>query len=324
MDPTNRSAYTFQWNAQRAAHASATTTWSRSPTPAAAATTSTSATTSTRRAGDDADRDARAVSGVPVGDPLLVGRRLGAFNGVSFRLEKRYSDGFFFLGNYQLSKSRDNGSGRDRSQRHGVCDGTSNADEATRATISGIGRRSASATSCRSDRASGMLSNGGAAAHVFGGWQVQGIVRLRQRLPAHGDVDQRLPVRIVRAAARESASGRQLRHPRQSVADGVVRSRPRTRCTALGTQGTAGRNTDPRPRHGAGELLGQQAVPAQARARLEFRAEVFNLLNHNNFGNPDTNISNVTVGTITTADDGRNTQLGFRLAFESSSSKSEV
>ena len=51
------------------------------------------------------------------------------------------------------------------------------------------------------------------------------------------------------------------------------------------------------------------------RARLEFRAEVFNLLNHNNFGNPDTNISNATVGTITTADDGRNVQLGFRVAF---------
>ena len=51
------------------------------------------------------------------------------------------------------------------------------------------------------------------------------------------------------------------------------------------------------------------------RARLEFRAEVFNLLNHNNFGNPDTNISNGTVATITTADDARNVQLGFRLAF---------
>ena len=51
------------------------------------------------------------------------------------------------------------------------------------------------------------------------------------------------------------------------------------------------------------------------RARLEFRAEVFNLLNHDNFGTPDNNISNATVGTITTADDGRNMQLGFRLAF---------
>jgi hypothetical protein len=51
------------------------------------------------------------------------------------------------------------------------------------------------------------------------------------------------------------------------------------------------------------------------RARVEFRAEIYNLLNHNNFGNPDLNISNVTVGTITTADDGRAAQFGLRLAW---------
>ena len=42
---------------------------------------------------------------------------------------------------------------------------------------------------------------------------------------------------------------------------------------------------------------------------------MFNLLNHANFGNPDANISNATVGTITTADDGRNAQFGFRFAW---------
>jgi hypothetical protein len=51
------------------------------------------------------------------------------------------------------------------------------------------------------------------------------------------------------------------------------------------------------------------------RARVEFRGEVINLLNHDNFGNPDTNISNVTVGTITTADDRRNMQVGLRVAW---------
>jgi hypothetical protein len=51
------------------------------------------------------------------------------------------------------------------------------------------------------------------------------------------------------------------------------------------------------------------------RARVEFRAEVFNLLNHNNFGNPDNNISNATAGVITLADDGRATQFGLRFAW---------
>jgi hypothetical protein len=51
------------------------------------------------------------------------------------------------------------------------------------------------------------------------------------------------------------------------------------------------------------------------RARLEFRMEIFNLLNHNNFGNPDANISNATAGVITTADDGRATQFGLRVSW---------
>ena len=50
-------------------------------------------------------------------------------------------------------------------------------------------------------------------------------------------------------------------------------------------------------------------------ARVEFRAEIFNILNHVNFGNPDTNISNTTAGVIPSADDGRNMQFGFRLVF---------
>ncbi len=51
------------------------------------------------------------------------------------------------------------------------------------------------------------------------------------------------------------------------------------------------------------------------RARVEFRAEIFNVLNHNNFSNPDNNISNATGGVITTADDGRATQFGLRVAW---------
>ena len=50
------------------------------------------------------------------------------------------------------------------------------------------------------------------------------------------------------------------------------------------------------------------------KARVEFRWEIFNVLNHANFGTPDGNISNATVGTITTADDGRTMQFGLRFA----------
>jgi hypothetical protein len=83
---------------------------------------------------------------------------------------------------------------------------------------------------------------------------------------------------------------------------------------ALGTQGTAGRNTVRGPGTQLVNLSFSKRFPI-SRARVEFRAEIFNLLNHNNFGTPDGNISNATAGTITTADDGRATQFGLRLAW---------
>jgi len=83
---------------------------------------------------------------------------------------------------------------------------------------------------------------------------------------------------------------------------------------ALGTQGTGGRNTVRGPGTQQINMSLSKRFPIN-RARVEFRAEIFNLLNHNNFGNPDTNISNVTAATITTADDGRAAQFGLRLAW---------
>ena len=83
---------------------------------------------------------------------------------------------------------------------------------------------------------------------------------------------------------------------------------------AAGTQGNAGRNTIRGPGTQQVNFSVIKRFPV-GHARVEFRAEIFNLLNHNNFGNPDTNISNSTVGTITTADDGRSLQLGLRIAW---------
>src|SRR5262249_60164830 len=97
------------------------------------------------------------------------------FNGVSFRLEKRYSDGFFFLGNYQLSKSTDNGSGEIEAndtadaRNLNLDEGYSRYDQRHRAAISfgyelpfGPGKT--------------FLSSGGPVAYAFGGWQVHGLI----------------------------------------------------------------------------------------------------------------------------------------------------
>jgi len=158
-----------------------------------------------------------------------------------------------------------------------------------------------------------MLSTGGPVAYVLGGWQVQGILRLGSGFPltvtstnvcqCGSFVPQR--VNLVSSGNFGILDNPAPTHWFDQTAYTVA---------APGTQGTAGRNTIRGPGTQQVNFSVSKRFPA-GHAHVEVRAEIFNLLNHDNFGNPDTNISNVTVGTITTADDGRSMQLGLRLAW---------
>jgi hypothetical protein len=157
------------------------------------------------------------------------------------------------------------------------------------------------------------LSSGGPTAYIFGGWQLQGTVRLASGFPftvSSTNVCQCGSYVPQRVNLVSPGNFGQLDNPTPDHwFDPTAYSVP-----ALGTQGNAGRNTVRGPGTQQVNLSVSKRFPIN-RARLEFRAEVFNLLNHNNFGAPDGNISNGTVGTITTADDGRFLQFGIRLAF---------
>jgi len=83
---------------------------------------------------------------------------------------------------------------------------------------------------------------------------------------------------------------------------------------ASGFQGTAGRNTMIGPSSKQVDFSVSKRFLLGA-TRLEFRAEIFNLFNTTNFGQPDGNVSNVTAGVISSADDARNMQFGIRLAW---------
>jgi hypothetical protein len=234
------------------------------------------------------------------------------FNGLSLRLEKRYADGLFFLGNYQLSKSTDNGSGEIEANDTAYAwdldadEGYARYDQRHRAAISfgyelpfGPGKP--------------LLSAGGPAAYVLGGWQVQGIVRVGSGFPLSVTATNvcqcgsYVPQRVNLVSPGNFGI---LDNPSPDRwFDSTAYSAP-----AAGTQGNAGRNTIRGPGTEQVNFSISKRFPV-SRARVEFRGEVFNLLNHNNFGNPDTNISNSTVGTITSADDGRNLQLGLRVAW---------
>ena len=292
MDPSNRSAYTFQWNGN-VQH-----TFSNNYLFEVAYTGSRSYNEHKRYNINQAFPGTTAIATrVPYPafqSAILYSSDAGwaRFNGVSFRLEKRYADGLFFLANYQVSKSIDNGSGEieanDTADARNLDfdEGYARYDQRHRSVFSfgyelpfGPGKR--------------FLANGGAAAYVFGGWQVQGIVALASGFP------------LTVTSTNVCMCGNFVPQRVNLVSPGQfgILDNPTPTLwfdknaysvTANGTQGTGGRNTI----RGPGTQLVNFSISKRFpinRARLEFRAEVFNLLNHNNFGNPDTNISNATV-----------------------------
>ena len=152
-----------------------------------------------------------------------------SFNGVSFRLDKRYSDGLFFLGSYQLSKNRDNGSGEIEANDTALRVGSECRHRLRRATISVTGSQASFGYELPFGPGKPWLSNGGAAAYAFGGWQIQGIMRFAVRIPVHDLLHERLPVRIVRPAAREP------RHAGETSESSTIR-RPTAGSTRLRTR----------------------------------------------------------------------------------------
>jgi hypothetical protein len=236
------------------------------------------------------------------------------FHGLSLRAEKRYSAGLFFTGTYQLSKNIDNGSGEIEPNDTAYAwnlnadEGPARYDQRHRGGISGgyelpfgPGKR--------------WLSSGGVAADVLAGWQVVGNLRLGSGFPYSVSATNNcqcgsfVPQRVNFAPGREGDSGNIDTPTSNRWFDPTAYVAP-----AIGTQGTAGRNTVRGPGTEQLDFSLSKRIPIN-KARLEFRWEVFNLLNHVNFGTPDFNISNVTVGTITTAADGRAMQFGLRFVW---------
>jgi len=312
MDPSNRTAYTVQWNANVQRQL-------RSNYIVEVAYTGSRSYNEHKRYNINQARPGTTPIATRVPYPAFQSAILyssdagwARFQGVSLRVEKRLSSGFFFLGNYQLSKNTDNGSGEVEANDTAYAwdlnadEGYSRYDQRHRAAISfgyelpfGPGKA--------------LLSSGGPAAYLLGGWQVQGIVRLGSGFP--------FTVTSTNVCQCGSFIPQRVNLVTPGVFGGIDNATPdhwfdntAYSVPAAGTQGTAGRNTVRGPGTQQVNLSLSKRFPI-GRARAEFRAEVFNVFNHDNFGTPDSNISNLTVGTITTADDARNAQLGFRFAW---------
>ena len=314
LDPDNRTPYTMQWNVnfQRSL--------GRDYMAEVAYTGSQSRSLSKRYNINQANfgtTDINTRLPFPQFQPaMLYSAAIGTaeFNGLSLRLEKRYSAGLFFLANYQLSENRDNGSGEveanDTAFRTNF-----DADES----LSRYHQRHRSAFSFGYELPFGegrrWMNSAGPVGYVLGEWQVQGVIRVGSGFPftvSGTNVCQCgsfVPQRVNYAAGREDDRG-EVDNPSQAQ----WYDRTAYVVPASGFQGTVGRNTLIGPGSQQVDFSLSKRFPIGA-SRLEFRWEIFNLLNTTNFGQPDGNISNATGGVISSADDARNMQFGIRYAW---------
>ena len=247
----------------------------------------------------------------------------GEFKGLSVRLDKRFSGGLFFTGSYQLSKNQDNNSGEIEANDtafawdHEADWALSRYDRTHRSSISfgydlpwGVGRGGCRDQACWRP--------------LLGDWQVSGAVRMQSGVPfsvsvsALQNLGSFVPARANFAPGRDGDRG-ELGELTEMPYLGVTALRwfDPTAYTvpAAGFQGTAGRNTLRGPSYRRLDVAFAKRFPFNAAGRLEFRAEIFNLLNTTNFGTPAGNISNSNAGVITTADDPRNAQLSLRVVW---------
>ncbi len=161
----------------------------------------------------------------------------------------------------------------------------------------------------------------GILAHVLGGWRLGGIVRFRSGTPFHPSVNFRTPGFLFSANRPNLLPGRSnnpiLGGPERYFDPSVYSVPP------PGTLGNAGRNTIIGPSVFNLDVSLQKEFLLDAKRKIQFRAEFFNLPNHPNFAVPRRGSTDVssgaaspTAGRITsTVTPPRQIQFALRLSF---------
>jgi hypothetical protein len=240
------------------------------------------------------------------------------YHGLQSKIEKRFSSGLYFLGSYTWSKSIDNQSnGTDDSSASGqypqdplntsLDRGLSSFDRAQRFVASVVWQMPFP-RGFTERTVAGKLVRG-----ALGGWQVSGIILAQTGTPFS----------VLMSCADVNAEGNNCRPNRLS--SGVL-GQPSinewfdTAAFAIPstpTYGDAGRNILRAPGTSNIDMGLSKWFPwgrSESR-RIQIRSELFNALNHTNFGVPMNSIDSPAFGTITSASPGREIQLGARLEF---------
>ena len=164
----------------------------------------------------------------------------------------------------------------------------------------------------RSSRASGR-------AHVFGGWQTNGILALQSGRP--------FTVALL-PELDNSNTGRSVlgfgANDRPNVIGNPEASNPSAdgwfdtsafAIPSFGSFGTAGRNLLDGPGLATWNVSMVKTIRSSERLNAEFRLEVFNLFNRSNLDLPDNFLGSPTFGQVLSSGDPRRLQFGLKLLF---------
>jgi hypothetical protein len=153
---------------------------------------------------------------------------------------------------------------------------------------------------------------------ALGGWSLSGVLTLQSGAPINVLSGQDNSLSGV-GSDRPDLVGNPARSARANPnADSVLQwfNTQAFVQNAIGTFGTTGRNVLTGPGLADVDIALAKTIPlGWESARLQFRAEAFNLLNHANFNNPNATLTSGTYGRITTALDPRIMQFVLKLQF---------
>jgi hypothetical protein len=222
-----------------------------------------------------------------------------SYNAGSITLRRRFTHGFFYTANYVYSKTID-----EASQSAGISNGGSNGLQNARCLRCDRGR-----ADWDIPHAFTMTFSWLAPFHnrLIHGWQLAGSGRAYSGFGF-----------TPRLSKAPSGTVRPDRIAKGTVADpSVARWFDITAFppSPAGHYGSAGRNILDAPGKVSLNLNLSKNFQIAEKGNLQFRWEVFNFINHANFGLPVRDVDVPNAATITTADAGRSMQLGLRFSF---------
>jgi hypothetical protein len=242
-----------------------------------------------------------------------------SYNGLSVKLEKRFSSGLSFVSGYTWSKSIDNASAI-RSHGGDTLFPQNSYNLAAERALSSFHTSHRMVNSVLYELPFGKgrpwLNGGGLADVLFGGWELGTLFNVQTGFPV-----------TIFSGRDQSNTGAGFDRPNTVAGQDANLSRDQRSAgrwfnTAafvlqpLGTFGNTGRNTIISPGIVQWDASLLKSFHFREDLRLQFRFEAFNAANHPNFGNPDASVTSTNFGRITTTRlNMRELQFGLKLIF---------